>query len=99
MYISIKERKMRPWIDTLFHNSSAHVDFINYIDDVDKELKERIYNKIREGNVPTESANYTAEALAAEIAAFRRIASVFKRETKEHQKQVEKEVQDAKFRY
>jgi hypothetical protein len=84
---------MRPWIDTLFHNSSAHVDFINYIDEVKQKLLELEHRFLIEGDVGK------AQLAAFELKAYDSISAVFKRETKEHQKQVEKEVQDARSRY
>jgi hypothetical protein len=84
---------MRPWIDVLFHNSAAHVDFLKYIDEVRNKLLELEHNFLVENKLDE------ARSAAFELRAYETIAKVFKRETQEHQKQVELEVGNARTRY
>lgn len=85
--------KMRTWIDTLFHNSTAHVDFLKYIDEVRNKLLELEHSFLIQGKIDE------ARSAAFELAAYERIAAVFKCETSEHQKQIQKEEEDARSRY
>jgi hypothetical protein len=84
---------MRQWIETLFYNASAHVDFLKYIDEISVDLKDRMYEALKEGKQDEASLR------AFELAAYEGLSKTFKKETKEHQQQVEKEVSDARTNY
>ena len=84
---------MRQWIETLFYNASAHVDFLKYIDEISIDLKDRMYDALKEGKPEI------ASLAAFEVKAYEELSKTFKRETKEHQEQVEKEVANARTNY
>lgn len=80
---------MRPWIECLFQNTAAQVDFIKYMTEIDIELTNQIQNTLTgksnaEGKIDTELAT----RLAFELAIFRKIRDKFQRDTKEHIAQV-----------
>ena len=84
---------MRRWIETIFYDAAAHVDFLNYHKEIEAELKKRIYNHLIKGE------NDKAALIAFELKAFEELFETFNKQADEHRKQTEKETNNGRFNY
>lgn len=74
---------MRPWIECIFNNASAHADFLTYIAEIEHERKAQMHKAVLENRLDD------AKSLAFELKFYQDIGKMFKKETKEHRDAVQ----------
>ena len=74
---------MRPWIEYLITNANAGADFIEWIHDIDVELKKKLTAAVIGNEIET------ARSLASEIDVYNTIGKKVKTEMRERASQIQ----------